>query len=687
MASSTNFQSFDSSSQFLSLSLCGSLSDASSHSRESALSTFQRQEDEEIADELMQLSLAICPRHVPTPSMAAVQRHARIESVRPVSLSPLSSSPLSSGPDSPMSISPRTVAPIARSPSPLIDTQSPLLSPLSLSPIPGRVSPTQQAAARKKPKSEVEYKRDGRKDRDDVVASQVFKNPRDIPTPLIQIIAQTSKTVRKKKIITLNNDGEAVSKLLKKCEYDLSKLSAEYRNAIIAAAPTIETLRIEAQCVALLPAEFSPLNVRLLDGDIETVPKPLGKIIQQGIMCAKLAQYKIFELTKLFVNVRKIELYFARLEVSHLKALAVFTKLESLDLKFCAILEPQGFQQLKKLERLTHFNAISCSHITDYAIRLFTEMEMFLELRGNNRAISQLLWKAMYAIEQVPLPIRKVILEVAPTITELTLEGQFMVEVAEIDELVNIRYSNFDHTLYPEVYNTIVSTQLRARFPAEALVNLSKTFRNAKKIVLHHGVLNADHYAAFSHFPKLETLELHSCTITEPEALRSFSQFKVLRDLCFSYCEGINDESLEYLRGLSQLTSLRMGAIEQITNKGAAAVLALKQLQVLELTHTYISDKVLLYIAQKFKNLKRVNLTGCPLITDKGVSLLNTMGLLSLNTMGCRNVGHPDIDWMAASALQQMPANASSQLFRAEELDELAKAAAAHWGKVLSKST
>lgn len=113
--------------------------------------------------------------------------------------------------------------------------------------------------------------------------------------------------------------------------------------------------------------------------------------------------------------------------------------------------------------------------------------------------------------------------------------------------------------------------------------------------------------------------------ITESENLiRSIKELHLIK--CFT----ITDDCLQYISNLSSLRELSITGNGCITMVSPDLFKKLTNLVYLNLENTSVNNQTLVHLSTHLKGLLRLNLSCCPLITDKGISILSKMDNLEM---------------------------------------------------------
>ena len=497
--------------------------------------------------------------------------------------------------------------------------------------------------------------------------------PRSVYTPHTASPSSEARNKSPFNVKVLNS--EEVSVLLKKRNYTFSSRLNTQEYALCKAAPTIDSLRIEAYKIPSI-ADDLVLNVHDIDAGIYPDSDDVIGMIETGELCASFPVEKIQNVAKIFTNVTTLKIYFAKLQDVHFAALTAFKNLEVLDLVYCKISEPKGFAQLKRLTRLNEVHMTYCYKTTSVTTKCFDDFCEHLywkkELNGNGQAVSNLLREAYYFIDAIKPNAMKAVLEVAPTIQTLSLDGQFLHVLSEGDDAIDVRKLDVGAFTY-DLIELIRNNKLPGKLHPKVIYNLTQTFTNVEEIQLSYAVIELDHLRALNHFSNLQTLELHGCKFKDPEVLKYVEKMPALRKLNLLYCEGIGDDALSYLCRASQLESLKVVPIlEQISDEGIQYLFNLSQLEVLEIPHSLVTDDTLFYMTQVLKKLKLLSLRDCPNITMRGVRALRDLPDLQYDIHGCSSLPLPRVDWMTLG-FAPVPADDSLRCFSEEELEEFKK--------------
>jgi hypothetical protein len=500
--------------------------------------------------------------------------------------------------------------------------------------------------------------------------------PRSVSTP--RIASPSSATRSNSPFITKLLNSEEVSVLLKKRNYVFSSRLNMQDYALCRAAPTIDSLRIEAYEMPSAAADVV-LNVHDIDAGIYPDSDDVIGMIETGELCARFPVEKIQNLAKIFTNVKTLKIYFAKLQDVHFAALTAFKNLEDLDLVYCKISEPKGFAQLKSLTRLNEVHMTYCYKTTSATTKCFDDfcehLDWKKQLNGNGQAVSNLLREAYYFMDSIRPNAMKAVLEVAPTIQSLSLDGQFLHVLREGEDPIDVRKLDAG-AFTSELIDLIQQNKLPGKLHPKVIHTLTKTFTNVVEVQLSYAVIELDHLRALNHFSNLQTLELFGCKFRDPEVLKYVEKMPALRKLNLLYCEGIGDDALSYLSRAMKLESLKVVTIlEQISDEGVQYLLNLSQLEVLEIPHSLVTDDTLFYMTQVLKKLKLLSLRDCPNITERGVRALRDLPDLQYDVHGCSSLPLPRIDWMSLG-FAPVPADDSLRYFSEEELEEFKKFAA-----------
>ncbi|KAK7580042.1 hypothetical protein V9T40_000671 [Parthenolecanium corni] len=137
--------------------------------------------------------------------------------------------------------------------------------------------------------------------------------------------------------------------------------------------------------------------------------------------------------------------------------------------------------------------------------------------------------------------------------------------------------------------------------------------------------------------PMLEKLGLQDCQHLSDDALKYVSAgLPQVRSINLCFCVNISDMSLRYLARMSSLRDMNLGACDNISDAGIAFLAeAGSPITSLDLSFCEkITDQSLDYMAQGLFNLKRLSLKGCP-VSDDGLTKI-AKGLAELEVL---NVG------------------------------------------------
>lgn len=155
---------------------------------------------------------------------------------------------------------------------------------------------------------------------------------------------------------------------------------------------------------------------------------------------------------------------------------------------------------------------------------------------------------------------------------------------------------------------------------------------------------------AISTLSFLTVLSLQGCALVTDlglSYLASGSSSRTLRKLDLSECDQITDAGVRLLSKMSCLQELNLADCgPAITDAGGVAIAAIWSLRRLDLSWLInISDETLLAVAQNCRNLVKINVTGCELITGEGIRSFSGHGSLGiLLLVSCYNVSANDVE-------------------------------------------
>ncbi|CAG8462056.1 377_t:CDS:1 [Ambispora gerdemannii] len=132
----------------------------------------------------------------------------------------------------------------------------------------------------------------------------------------------------------------------------------------------------------------------------------------------------------------------------------------------------------------------------------------------------------------------------------------------------------------------------------------------------------------------LEVLNLNLCGWVNDDVAYSMSEFYSLRVLKLSNCTNVTSKFFTTLTPYTpHLKELHITRSSEMKDEGVISITKnCPELEVFVLCGCNISDLSMYCIAENLKNLKKLDVTGCSNITDKGLELALCLNLTSLRT-------------------------------------------------------
>ncbi len=137
-----------------------------------------------------------------------------------------------------------------------------------------------------------------------------------------------------------------------------------------------------------------------------------------------------------------------------------------------------------------------------------------------------------------------------------------------------------------------------------------------------------------AHCTNIDTIILNSCNV-DKEGMESLAKLPKLKALSLSFCDHLTDDLIKDLGNITQLRELKLSWNRKLPLKALSSLSSLKDLELLDISHTNITDEVLDYIG-RLENLTTLNLDDCGSITEKGVDKLKSLKKLhTINLSSC----------------------------------------------------
>lgn len=197
------------------------------------------------------------------------------------------------------------------------------------------------------------------------------------------------------------------------------------------------------------------------------------------------------------------------------------------------------------------------------------------------------------------LPLDMMDIRFCPGITDKSLPM-----IGEIKTLRELHMDNFGHQITPG--------DSAFKYFANLLLLNHLTVDGIK--------LSQDDFEALSKIPHLRSLHLNRIRNVTKANLLPLQNIKTLRSVELGGEEGGEHHSIEIYEALAQIKTLeRIGLNRgQITDADLPAIAQIKQLKVLLVPRTFVTDKGILYLAKNLPDLEELSVSNCPKITLAG---------------------------------------------------------------------
>ncbi|XP_050915234.1 uncharacterized protein LOC127130227 [Lathyrus oleraceus] len=375
-------------------------------------------------------------------------------------------------------------------------------------------------------------------------------------------------------------------------------------------------------------------------------------IISQPEDKNKLKFKSLSIVSKQFLSITNRLIFSMKIDHLHLCYLSRFfhrfSNLNSLDLSFgyrdldaAIALALRDRPSLKSLS-ISRIDLTHANYINSYYIDSFVSLKSLNSLKFSCSEISDHL---LYAIAREALPLKTFVLQNCTGgysyhgIYSLLSKchGIQYLGLQDVDFLNNHHLSRFS-LLLPDLLSINLSG--RSKLTESALFVLANC-HSLGEITMEHTRKereeNSDALKDFDVNPRLKFLHLFSNLFINDHTIPLFaSMFPSLQLLDLSYCHGISKNGIsQLLSRCSKLTHLHLTYCGKVTRFKLNFVVP--QLELLNLSGTFVDDKTLYEISKSCGGLLKLYLISCKYVTEKGVMWLvkKCKQLKEIDLRGC----------------------------------------------------